>query len=47
MTTNTLCFYSDDSDHNLRVFHLMKDQLYHEYQGEDKCPWNVVQLKGN
>lgn len=25
----------------------MKDQLYYKYKGEDKCPWNVLQLQGN
>ncbi|XP_028516291.1 uncharacterized protein LOC110243926 [Exaiptasia diaphana] len=23
----------------------MKDQVYHEYKGEDNCPWSLVQMK--
>ncbi|XP_031562827.1 uncharacterized protein LOC116298482 [Actinia tenebrosa] len=36
---------SQDSDHNLVIFNQVKDELYHSYGGEGKCPWTVLQMK--
>ncbi|KAK3744494.1 hypothetical protein QZH41_013158 [Actinostola sp. cb2023] len=36
---------SQDSEQNLSLFHRVRDDIYHAYGGEAKCPWTVLQMR--